>query len=104
MGISKLRGEYDEIAAAGSTQATATEMPAYTVTVTSGTGGVMLPPMNKDEVATVLNGMSGVEIYVYPRSGGQINNSTADYGLLLPPNCAAKFRAINGAGKVIATF
>jgi hypothetical protein len=104
MGISRLRGEYDEIAAAGTTQATATEMPAYTVTVTSGTGGVLLPPLNKDEEAIVCNGMSAVEIYVYPRSGGQINNSTADWGLLLPPNTAARFRAINGVGKVIAFF
>jgi len=36
MGVSRAKGEYAEIAAAGSTQATATEMPAYTCMVTSG--------------------------------------------------------------------
>ena len=98
-----LKGEYAEIAAAGSTQATATEMPSYTCFVSSGTGGVMLPPMNKTEDAYVVNG-TAVEVNVYPRVGGKINNSTANLAVLLPPNMACHVRAINGAGDVIAIF
>lgn len=104
MGLSRLKGEYDTIAAAGSTQATATEMPAYMVMVTSGSGGVLLPPMNKDDEAVVCNGVSTIDLSVYPRSGGKINNSTADLPLVLPANRAARFRAIDGAGNVIAFF
>jgi hypothetical protein len=104
MGISRLKGEYSVLAAAGTTQATATEMPAYMVMVTSGSGGVVLPPMNKDEEAVVCNGISNDEIKVYPRSGGSINNATDDLHLLLPANSAARFKAIDGAGNVIAFF
>jgi hypothetical protein len=104
MGISRLKGEYSVVAAAGTTQATATEMPAYMVMVTSGTGGVILPPMNKDEEAVVCNGLSSEEIKVYPRTGGKINNATANLHLLLPNNSAARFKAIDGAGNVIAFF
>jgi len=91
-----LRGEYAEIAAAGTTQATATEMPSYQVMVTSGTGGVLLPPMNKGEEAMVCNGLSTVSIDVYPRSGGKLNNMTADLPLTVPTNRAVRFRAIDG--------
>jgi hypothetical protein len=104
MGVSRLRGEYAEIAAAGTTQATATGMPAYTVMVTSGTGGVMLPPLNKDEEAVVCNGLSSTEIRAYPRTSGKINNKTANLHILVPPNYAVRFRAIDGAGNVIAFF
>lgn len=104
MALIRAKGEYATIAAAGTTQATATAMPAYTVMVTSGTGGVMLPPMNKDEEAIVCNGLGTVEINVYPQVGGKINNSTANLHLLLAVNTAARFRAIDGAGNVIAFF
>jgi hypothetical protein len=104
MGISRLKGEYSVVAAAGTTQATASEVPAYMVMVTSGTGGVIIPPLNKDEEFVCCNGLSGEEIKVYPRTGGQINNATANLHLLLPPNSAARFKALNGAGSVIAFF
>jgi len=104
MGESRLRGEYAEIAAAGSTQATATGMPSYTVMVSSGSGGVGLPPLNRNEEAIVCNGLGSDDISVYPQSGGKINNSTANLPLVLPANRAARFRAIDGAGNVIAFF
>lgn len=104
MGISRAKGEYAAIAAAGTTQATAAEMPAYMVMVTSGSGGVVLPPMNRDDEAVVCNGLSSDSINVYPRSGGTINNATADLAVGLPNNTAARFRAIDGAGNVIAFF
>jgi hypothetical protein len=99
-----LRGEYSIISAAGTTQATATEMPSYNVMVTSATSaqGVILPPMNKGEEAIVCNG-SDAEIFVYPRSGGKINNSAADVHLWLSANSAAHFLAIDGLN-VIAIF
>jgi len=104
MGKSRLRGEYDTVAAAGSTQSDATPMPAYTVMVTSGTGGVVLPPMNVTEEAIVCNGLSGADVYVYPRSGGKLNNATADLPVVVPINRAVRFRAIDGAGNCIAFF
>lgn len=104
MPISRLKGEYAAIAAAGTTQATATEMPAYTVMVTSGSGGVMLPPLNKDEEAVVCNGIATDEIKVYPRSGGKLNNATADLHINVPPNAAVRFRATDGGGNVIVIY
>jgi hypothetical protein len=104
MGVSRAKGEYSVVAATGTTQADAAEVPAYMVMVTSGTGGVLIPPLNKDEEAIVCNGVTDMELSVYPRSGGKINNSTADLPLTLPSNRAARFRAIDGAGNVIAFF
>ena len=110
MSLIASKGEYAAIAGAGTTQATATEMPAYMVRVTSSSGngsGVILPPMNRGEVAIVCNaitGASAIDLKVYPRSGGSINGATADSHLLLPATMAASFRAVDGAGNVIATF
>lgn len=102
MGISRAKGEYSTLAAAGTTQATAAEMPAYMVMVTSGSGGVVLPALNRDEEAIVCNGLSD-DLKVYPRSGGQINNATANLHLLLAANKAVRVRAIDGIN-VIAFF
>lgn len=99
-----LRGEYDTIAAAGTTQADATPMPAYTVMVSSGTGGVMLPPLNRNEEAIVCNGIGIVDLSVYPISGGKLNNATANLPLVIPANRAVRFRAIDGAGNCMAFF
>ena len=101
--MSRLKGEYATAAAAGTTQSDAAEVSAYTVMVTSGSGGVLLPPMNKDEECVVCNGVSTIDLSIYPRSGGQINNSTANLPLVLPANKAARFRAIDGLN-VIAFF
>ena len=103
------RGEYNTLAAAGTTQATAAECNADMVMVTSGTqgAGVIIRPLNVREEQVVCNGTSGtssIDLYVYPRSGGQINNSGANVHLILPSGRAARFRAIDGAGNVIAFF
>ncbi len=102
------RGEYNTLVAIGTTQATAAECNADMVMVTSGTdaSGVMVRPMNVNEEQIVCNGTSGtgaIDLYVYPRSGGQINNATANLGLLLPSGKAARFRAIDGKS-LIAFF
>lgn len=104
MGLSRAKGPYAAIAAAGTMQADATEMPAYSVMVSSGTGGVLLPPLNVNEEAVVCNGLSTADISVYPRSGGKLNNATADLPLVVPTNRAVRFRAIDGAGNCMAFF
>ncbi len=103
------RGEYNTLSAAGTTQATAAEMNADTVMVTGGSqgSGVILRPLNVREECIVVNGTSGVnaiDLKVYPRSGGKINNASANDYLILPAQRAARFRAIDGAGNVIAFF
>lgn len=103
------RGEYNTLAAAGTTQATAAECNADMVMVTSGSqgAGVVIRPLNATEEQVVCNGTSGttaIDLYVYPRSGGSINNSSANLHLLLSSGKAARFRAIDGAGNVIAFF
>jgi hypothetical protein len=50
----------------------------------------------------VCNGTSA-EIFIYPRSGGKINNSDANVHLWLNANSAARFLAIDGLN-VIAIF
>lgn len=99
------KGPYVTMAAAGTTQADAAAMPADFVMVTSGSedNGVLLPLMNVNEEAIVCNGLT-VNIKVYPRSGGKINNATVDVALLLSANAAAHFRATDGGGNVVAFF
>lgn len=106
------RGDYATLAAAGTTQATAAECTADMVMVTSGSNaaGVLIRPLNIKEEQIVCNGTGAsdstlqVDIYVYPRSGGSINNQTANSPILLAAGKAVRIRAINGAGSVIAFF
>lgn len=97
------KGPYATIAAAGTTQATAAEMTADVVTVTSAVedAGVILPTMNARDECIVCNG-TNVTILVYPRTGGSLNNATANLSLILTAFTAARFRAIDGAGNVMA--
>ena len=99
------KGPYAVMAATGTTQADAAEMPADVVMVTSGAedAGVILPLMNVNEECIVCNGTSA-NIKVYPRSGGTLNNAAANEALLMPENSAARFRAIDGGGNVMAFF
>jgi hypothetical protein len=93
------RGNYAEIAAAGSTQATAAEITADFVVVTSLTettaDGVLLPPGNLWDEVVIVNGTSTANLKIYPRSGGKINNAAANAALELPPNSAAHFIGVN---------
>lgn len=99
------KGPYNTLAAAGTTQATAATINADVVMITSGTSGagVVLDAMDLNQEAIIVNGVSSSEYKIYPVSGGKINNATADLPLLLPPNKAARFRAINNVD-VIAFF
>jgi hypothetical protein len=106
------RGDYATLAAAGTTQATAAECTADMVMVTSGSNaaGVLIRPLNLKEEQIVCNGTgadaaaNAADIFVYPRSGGSINNQTANTPILIAAGRAVRFRAINGAGAVIAFF
>jgi hypothetical protein len=93
------RGIYAELAAAGSTQATAAEITADYIMVTSltelTTDGVVLPPGNLGDEVIIINGTSSANLKIYPRSGGKINNAAADAALELSPNSAAHFIGIN---------
>ncbi len=97
------KGPYNTLAAAGTTQATAAAMNADMVMVTSGTGGVILPALDVGQEVVVCNGVSTLDLNVYPISGGKINNATADLPLVLPSNKAARFKAVT-ALDVIAFF
>lgn len=99
------KGPYATIAAAGTTQATATTLNADTAMITSGStaAGVILDVMDLNQEVIVVNGSATAEYNVYPQVGGKINNATANLPLLLPPNKAARFRSINNLD-VIAFF
>jgi hypothetical protein len=92
------RGTYAEMAAAGTTQATAAEITADYVlvsTVTSSADGVVLPPGNLGDEVVIVNGDAFDNLKIYPRSGGKINNAVADAALEIAPNRAAHFIGIN---------
>ena len=76
------------ISAAGTTQATATVLPADHNLVTTATqdtaDGVILRPGNANEMVTVANGTSG-SIEVFPPVGARFNNQTANLPMVLPP-------------------
>ena len=97
------KGPYATLTAAGTTQATAAEMTADMVMVTSASedAGVIIPTLNARDECIVCNG-TNVTILVYPRTGGQINNSTANLPVIVSAFTAVRFRGIDGAGKVMA--
>jgi hypothetical protein len=92
------RGPYTTMAATGTTQATAAEVIADKVlvtTVTATAAGVVLPPGNRDQDQVIVNGQGTHTLFVYPRSGGKLNNATADQALELPPYKAARLVGVN---------
>ena len=70
------------LAAAGTTQATATLIAQSIIAVTSGTGGVRLPSGNIGDEVEVLN-LNTADITIYPPTSEQINNLAANAGFLL---------------------
>lgn len=97
------KGPYNVLAAAGTTQADAAALNADMVMVTSGTGGVILPALDVGQEVVVCNGVSTLDLNVYPLVGGKINNATANLPLVLPANRSARFKAIS-ALDVISIF
>lgn len=79
------------IAAAGTTQATATQLlPGNSVVTTVGSGaGVILPAMNCYEVVVMNRGAN--DLSVYPPLGDAIEGRSVNQSLLIAPNNSATF-------------
>ena len=72
----------EAVSAAGSTTADATALVADSNVVTtaaSGTG-VRLPDVEVGSSVIIINGQGSNALKVYPHSGGQVNNLSADAG------------------------
>lgn len=82
------------VAAAGTTQGTATTLTRSLSAVTSGTGGVILTSGEIGDEQAVLN-LSGAQITVYPPSGERINGIAANGGFLLANNTAVKVQKLS---------
>ncbi len=83
---------------AGTTQATAaniTTVFTLVTTATEGQGGILPASMSVSDQCTVANGTT-VDIYIYPPTGGKINNSTANIPICIPPNSAIDFTCVDG--------
>ena len=91
------------VAAAGTTQATATQLNAISNNfVTTGTGGVILPPgvtgvinLAAGDWVRVFN-YSGASINVYPGTGGKIANGSANAAFAVGNGKGAEFLCIDG--------
>ena len=84
--------------AAGTAQASAAALTTVFTLVTTATEGqgVILPvSMDVADQATVANGAT-VDIYVYPPTGGKINNGTANIPMMLAPNTAIDLTCVDG--------
>ena len=89
------------VTAAGSDQAGATELTADNNLVTTANEGegVKVPSFVAGEV-WVCNGTS-VTVFVYPTSGGKLNNAPMNVALLLEPQAAAIFKAISALDCIV---
>jgi hypothetical protein len=91
----QLRFGYGTIAAAGSTQAGATQIVNQItyVTAADGTKGVALPSMVKGMTVMVLNGSATAALKVYPFVGDSavINALSADAAYTVPPGTYTHF-------------
>lgn len=88
----------DAVAAAGTTQATATPLTAALNAVSSATAnqGVNLPPISPGMMIVVEN-TTAVAIIVYPAQGASttINGQSAAQGVIVQPGTVANFNATN---------
>ena len=96
-------GVNSTVAAAGTTQATATLLPfSSNFVVSTGTGGVILPPgigstisLSAGDSMRVFN-YSGGSINVYPPTGGKISNGSANAAFVITNTKGAEFVCIDG--------
>ena len=93
------------IAAAGTTAATATTLPANhceVATVSDGQG-VIVKAYPAGEVFSVSNAGSGANLLVYPPTGAAFNGKAADVPVTLPRHTACHGRFLTAA-KIILLF
>lgn len=99
-GALAILGDMATISAAGTTQGTATLLAAVNNLVTTASQGQgvrlpLTPTVSANDRLFVAN-QTTVNIWVYPPSGGTMNNKAANIGLMLAPNSAAEFLCIDG--------
>jgi hypothetical protein len=87
-------GNSPAVTAAGSTQATATPITRQVNLVTGGStnNGVILPQPVGGERVFIRNNL-GVDIKVYPQTGGQISNSGVNVGVTLSAGSSLEYVA-----------
>lgn len=102
VGLTLVNGDWvATLSAAGTNQATATEVTAYhcyVTTVAAGSGIVLLKRAPGSEYSVANAGANA--LLVYPWSGAAFNGATADLPLSIPVNGAAWFKVIS-ATKII---
>jgi hypothetical protein len=98
MQYARTLGGVATIAAAGSTQATATAVTAGLTIVSTATSssadGIRLPAsFGTGEVITIVN-TTGVALAVFPSTGGAINGGSANAGKTLAANMSGRYISI----------
>ena len=86
------------VSAAGTTQGTATTLPAnhnLVTVVTDSANGVILKALAKGEVFSVANGDAAQSLKLYPPSGAAFNGMTANDPLTLPVGFCAMGRFVS---------
>ena len=96
------RSPYNTLTAAGTTAADAAVVNADTVLLTgANAAGAILQDMDLNQEVVIVNGEASASFFIYPKSGGKFNNATADRPVTLPPNRAARFKAINNLDCIV---
>jgi hypothetical protein len=93
------------VTAAGSDQSGATELTDDNSLITTATEGqgVKLPASFTAGDMYVVNGTSA-NVFVYPASGGKLNNAIANLPIDLPPQHGAIFKAISSTGDCLVIY
>ena len=89
--------------AAGTTQATGTAITTVTTVCTTGTEGqgFLLPAtMQAGDSGKFMNATSA-DLYLYPTSGGKLNNNTANVPVVVASKAAVTFTYYNGSDCII---
>lgn len=89
--------------AAGTTQATATAITTVATVCTTGSegNGFLLPAsMTAGDEGFLLNATANT-IYLYPTSGGKLNNNTANVPVAVATKRAVTFKYYNGSDCIV---
>jgi hypothetical protein len=83
-GLLDINSVSSAVAAAGTSQGTATALTSMANIITSGTGGVSLPVPSGSGLSIYVINRSGSTITVYPASGASIDGLSSNVGFTLP--------------------
>jgi hypothetical protein len=94
------------VAAAGSTQATATSVTDSFILITNNTAanGIILPILTAGPEVWIFPQLVTNAPLVYPPVGGSINAGTVNAGLATPARKATIFKAIDGLGNYVVNI